>query len=128
MLSKDQLKTQGLAYARSLQTVVKTVGMFSPDHKVATSTIDRSYTLLNVLLKETRQFTIGFVEKRLMLNNLLTSDPNLAPLESELLRRGIGAITFEAGITQQAYKRALGILGTNHKVIEQAGGLLPFLD
>jgi HEAT repeat protein len=128
-LDRNQLKMQGLRYAKSLQMVMKTVIMFSADHKGAAQPIDNSYQMLNALLKQTRTFTLGFVDGRIMINNVLTqADRGLLSLENELLKRGIGAVTFEAGITLAAYKRAAGVLAVPTKHLEEIGGLLPWLD
>ena len=37
-----------------------------------------------------------------MLNNILTGEPALRPLENEFLKRGIGAIRFKAAEAQHA--------------------------
>jgi hypothetical protein len=99
MLDHAQLKTRGILFARSLLMVFKTVNMFSAEHNAAVAPIQHSYTLLNELLKDTGQFTIGFVDQRLMLNKVLTTEKTVLGLENEFLRRGIAAITFEAGLT-----------------------------
>src|SRR3954469_9219898 len=128
-LDQKTLKVQGLRYAKSLQMVMKTVIMFSAEHKGAAQSIDNSYQMLNALLKQTRTFTLGFVDGRIMINNVLTqADRGLQSLENELLKRGIGAVTFEAGITLAAYKRAAGVLAVPTKHLEEIGGLLPWLD
>src|SRR3954466_10838167 len=128
-LDRNQLKMQGLRYAKSLQMVMKTVIMFSADHKGATQPIETSYQMLNALLKQTRTFTLGFVDGRIMINNVLTqADRGLLSLENELLKRGIGAVTFEAGITLAGYKRAAGVLAVPTKHLEEIGGLIPWLD
>ena len=128
-LDRNQLKTQGLRYAKSLQMLMKTVIMFSADHKGANQPIANSYQMLNALLKQTRTFTLGFVDGRIMINNVLTqADKSLLSLENELLKRGIGAVTFEAGITLAAYKRAAGVLAVPVKHLEEIGGLIPWLD
>src|SRR3954462_10627526 len=128
-LDRNQLKMQGLRYAKSLQMVMKTVIMFSADHKGATQPIETSYQMLNALLKQTRTFTLGFVDGRVMINNVLTqADKGLLSLENELLKRGIGAVTFEAGITLAAYRRAASVLAVPTKHLEEIGGLLPWLD
>src|SRR4051795_4996572 len=94
---RNQLKIQGLRYAKSLQMVMKTVIMFSADHKGASQPIDSSYHMLNALLKQTRTFPLGFGAGRIMIKKVLAqSDKILQSLENELLKRGIGAVTFEA--------------------------------
>ncbi|HVP43893.1 MAG TPA: HEAT repeat domain-containing protein [Terriglobales bacterium] len=128
MLDKKQLKVQGLRYARSLQVVVRTVVMLSLDHKVAAGPLQASFDSLNHLLKETGRFTLGFVENRIMLNNLLTTDAGLVQLENEFLKRGYGAVTFEPGLTLSRYKAAISVLSANSKVIAEAGGAKKYLD
>src|SRR4051794_5764264 len=128
-LDQKTLKVQGLRYAKSLQMVMKTVIMFSAEHKGATQPIANSYQMLNGLLKQTRTFTLGFVDGRVMINNVLTqADRSLLSLENELLKRGIGAVTFEAGITLAGYRRAAGVLAVPVKHLEEIGGLIPWLD
>ena len=128
MDDKKQVKAQGLRFARSLQTLVKMVNMFSADHKSATGMLQRSYDLLNPLVKQSRHLTLGFVDQRILLNNILTAEDGLKPLENEFLKRGIGAVTFEAGITLTAYRNAISAIAANAKLIEESGGLLPFLE
>ena len=128
MASHDQQKNAALRYARSLQMVFKTVAMFSADHAAALAPLNTSFAMLNELVKKTRQFTIGFVDQRVMLNNILTVEKSLSSLENEFLKRGIGAITFDAGLTLAGYRRALAMLTAQPKVIEEAGGLLPYIE
>jgi HEAT repeat protein len=119
---------QGIRFARSLQTLMKMVNMFSADHKSAAGMLQRSYDFLNPLVKQSRHLTLGFVDQRVLLNNILTAEDSLKPLENEFLKRGIGAVTFEAGITLAAYRNAVGAISANLKLIEESGGLLPFLE
>ena len=128
MLDKKQLKVQGLRYARSLQVVMRTVVMLSIDHRVASGPLQVSFDSLNSLLKETGRFTLGFVENRIMLNNLLTTDAGLVQLENEFLKRGYGAVTFEPGLTLSRYKAAVAVLAANPKLIEEIGGAKKYLD
>lgn len=128
MLEKNQLKVQGLRFGRSLQTVIKMATMYAVDHQSAVRPIQSSYDILNALVKQTRYITLGFIEQRVMINNILTSDATVKPLENEFLKRGIGAVTFEAGITLAAYKNALAVLAANVRLIEESGGLMPFLE
>jgi len=80
MLDSKQIKTLGLRFARALQTTVKTVGVFTVDHKSSERPIQQSFLLLNNLLKEVGQFTLGFIDNQVMLNNLLTTDASLRHL------------------------------------------------
>ena len=128
MQEKSHLKSQGIRFARSLQTLVKMVNMFSAEHKSAAGLLQRTYDLLNPLLKQSRSLTIGFVEQRVLLNNILTAEESLKPLENEFLKRGIGAVTFDAGITLAAFRNAVAAISSNPKIIAEGGGLLPFLE
>ncbi len=128
MQDKKHLKVQGIRFARSLQTLLKMVNMFSADHKSTSGLMQRTYELLNPLVKQSRCLTVGFVDQRILLNNILTVEESLKPLENEFLKRGIGAVTFDAGITLTAFREAMACIGANPKVIEENGGLLPFLE
>ena len=128
MQDKKHLKVQGIRFARSLQTLMKMVNMFSAEHKSASGLLQRTYELLNPLLKQSKSLTIGFIDQRMLLNNILTAEESLKPLENEFLKRGIGAVTFDAGITLTAFRTAVGAIATNPKLIQESGGLLPFLE
>ena len=128
MQDKKHLKVQGIRFARSLQTLIKMVNMFSAEHKSASGLLQRTYELLNPLVKQARCLTLGFVDRRILLNNILTVEESLKPLENEFLKRGIGAITFDAGITLTAFREAVACIGANPRVIDEHGGLLPFLE
>jgi HEAT repeats len=123
-----QIKALGLRFARGLQMTVKTAMMFTVDHKSVERPIQQSFELLNTLLKEVGQFTFGFVDNQIMLNNLLTTDLSLRHLETEFLKRGITAVTFEPGLTLGRYRKVLSVLVASSKAIEEAGGTLSFLD
>jgi HEAT repeat protein len=128
MLDSKQIKTLGLRFARALQTTVKTAGVFTVEHKSCERPIQQSFLLLNNLIKEVGQFTFGFIDNQVMLNNLLTNEPSLRSLETEFLKRGIAALTFEPGLTVARYTRVISLLASNVANFEAAGGLLVFLD
>src|SRR5579864_6501007 len=128
MLDNKQIKTLGLRFARALQTTIKTVGVFTIEHKSAERPIQQSFLLLNNLQKEVGQFTFGFVDNQVMLNNLLTSEPSLRYLETEFLKRGVAAITFEPGLTVGRYTKVIQVLAAYTSDIEAVGGFLVFLD
>jgi hypothetical protein len=128
MLDGKQLKALGLRFARALHTTIKTAIIFTVDHRSVERPIQQSFEFLNHLLKDAGQFTFGFVDNQVMLNNLLTTDASLRQLETEFLKRGIAAVTFEPGLTLGRYKRVVNLLSASTKVIENAGGLLVFLD
>ncbi|MGA3326525.1 MAG: HEAT repeat domain-containing protein [Terriglobia bacterium] len=127
MAEKTHLKAEGLAFGHSLQTAFKTVIMYSVDHPAAERATAQIYASLNKLLGQTQQFTFGFLNKRVLINDLLTDDETLTHIEGEFFRRGIGAITFSAGITLSEFKRGLAVVATRPKVIEEKGGIQPFL-
>jgi hypothetical protein len=89
--------------------------------------LQHSFDQLNEIVKQLRQFTIGFVDQRVMINNILTSEPALKTLETEFLKRGIGAVTFEAGITMAVYRRVIAVLAVSPKALEEKGGLHAYL-
>lgn len=126
--NKQQIKALGLRFARGLQMTVKTAVMFTVDHKSVERPIQQSFELLNALLKEVGQFTFGFVDNQVMLNNLLTTDLSLRHLETEFLKRGITAVTLEPGLTLGRYRKVINLLAASSKAIEEAGGTLNFLD
>jgi HEAT repeat protein len=128
MSDSKQIKALGLRFARALQMTLKTAVMFTVEHKSVERPIQQSFLLLNNLLKETGQFTFGFIDNQVMLNNVLTTDTTLRQLETELLKRGIAAVTFEPGLTLGRYKKVISVLAVPSKVIDQVGGLLSYLD
>jgi len=128
MLNSQQLKSLGLRFARALQMTVKTAVLFTVEHNSVERPIQSSFQFLNNLLKETGQFTFGFVDNQVVLNNLLTTDTSIQQLQTEFLKRGIAAVTFEPGLTLARYKRVVGLLAVPTKNIDDAGGILRFLD
>ena len=128
MLDPKQLKVQGLRYGRTLQTLVRICSVFNVDHPSAIGPAQHSFDTLNALVKQAREFTFGFVDRQVVLNNILTTEPALQPLENEFLKRGIGAVKFKAGLTLAAYKQVIAILCVPPKIIEEAGGARYFLD
>src|SRR5262249_47655187 len=128
MSDNKQIKALGLRFARALQMTHKTAVMFTVEHKSVERPIQQSFLLLNNLLKETGQFTFGFIDNQVMLNNVLTTDTSLHNLETEFLKRGMAAVTFEPGLTLGRYKRVISVLAVRSKTIDETGGLLSFLD
>lgn len=128
MLDGKQIKVLGLRFARALQTTVKTAGVFTIEHKSCERPIQQSFMLLNNMLKEVGNFTFGFVDNQILINNLLTHDTSLRNLETEFLKRGIAAITFEPGLTLARYKKVVHVLAASSSSIETSGGILGFLD
>jgi HEAT repeats len=128
MSDAKQLKAQGLRFGRSFQMAIRTSVMFTADHPSLERPIEQSFNLLNELLKQFGQFTIGFVDNQILINTVLTTDPALAQLEKEFLKRGIAAFTFEAGLTLARYRRIIAVLSAAPTVIEQAGGIREYLE
>lgn len=127
MAEKSTLKPEGLAFGHALQTAFKIAVMYSVDHPATERAVAQSYALLNKLLGYTQQFTFGFLNKRVMINDLLTDDNTLSSIEGEFFRRSIGAITFSAGITLGEFKRGLAVVATRPKTIEEKGGIQTFV-
>jgi HEAT repeat protein len=128
MLDSKQVKNLGLRFARALQMTVKTAGVFTIEHKSCERPVQQSFLLVNNLLKEVGQFTFGFVDNQVMLNNLLTTDASVRHLETEFLKRGVAGITFQPGLTLSRYKKVVHVLSAPTAMIEAAGGFLAFLD
>ncbi|HMK31774.1 MAG TPA: HEAT repeat domain-containing protein [Terriglobales bacterium] len=128
VLEQKQLKPVGLRYARTLQIAVRTAIMLGVEHPVTSGPIQQSFDQLILILKQTRELVIGFVDDRLMLNNLLTKESGVAHLENEFLKRGIGAVRFEPGLTLARYRQVVGVLSTAPKLIAAQGGPRVFLE
>src|SRR3990172_8589517 len=99
MIDKNQWKSQGLAFGRNLQRAFKIVLLYSPDHPAGQDSLEQAYSMLTDLLKQNPQFTFGFFNQRVLLNDLLTTDSNLASLQSDFAKRSIAAVTFQVGVT-----------------------------
>ena len=127
MVDKTQLKTQGLAFGRNLQRAYKIVLLYSPDHQGAQDSLQQSYSKLTELLKLRPQFTFGFFNQRVLLNDLLTADPALASLQADFSKRNIAAVTFQLGVTFREFKRCLGLIVTKQEVIEASDGIDAFV-
>lgn len=127
MAEKSTLKAEGLAFGHALQTALKTAVMYSIDHPATDRSTAQVYAQLSKLLGQTQQFTFGFLNKRVLINELLTDDNTLSQVESEFFRRSIGALTFAAGITLGEFKHGLAVVATRPKVIEEKGGIQTFL-
>src|SRR5260370_29099831 len=128
MLDGQQLKSLGLRCARALHMTIKTAVMYTVEHKSVERPIQQSFQFLNPMHKETGQFTFGSVDNQVMLNNLLTTETSLRHLETEFLKRGVAAVTFEQGLTLGRYKKVISLLSAPSKVIDEAGGVLVFLE
>lgn len=128
MLDTKQLKAQGIRFGRSFQMALRTSVMFTPKHPSAVRPIEQSFQLLNELLKQTGQFTMGFVDNQILINNVLTTEPGLEQLKKEFLKRGIAALTFEVGLTLARYKNIIAVLSASASTIEEAGGIREYLE
>ncbi len=102
--------------------------MFSADHPSLERPLEQSFNFLNDLLKQTGQLTIGFVDNQVLINSVLTTEPGLAQLQKEFLKRGIAAFTFEPGLTLARYKRIIAVLSAPATTIDQAGGIREYLE
>lgn len=127
-VEKMAFKALGQRYGRSLYSAIKMATLFSADHHNSSRPIQQSFDSLVELLKGNSKLTFGFVDERILINHILTSDATLAPLQKEFLKRGIGGVIFEPGLTLARYKRVIGILATSPKAIEAQGGPEVFLE
>jgi len=123
MVDKNKLKMEGLKFGRLLQSVYRLAAMFTVEHRAADGAVKQSYEALNLLVKQVQQFTFGFLDHRVLLNNILTPDRSLRILESEFSKRGLGAVTFPAGITLGGYRRVLSVICANPEEISRQGGV-----
>jgi HEAT repeats len=126
-MDRTQLKTEGVAFGRVLQTGHKSVVMYSGDHPAVERAAQQAFEALNSMLQYMPQLIFGFMNGRLLLNDFLTSEPTLRLLDAEFARRGIAAVTFMAGISLAEFRQTLNILAAKPREIEEAGGLAPFL-
>lgn len=128
MLDSKQVKGLGLQFARALQVAIKTAAVFPIEHKSSERPIQQSFDFLASVLKASGSFTLGFIEKEVMLNKILTSDPSLRPLETEFTKRGVAAITFDPGIGFASYKKLIYLFAAPSPNVETTGGFLPYLN
>jgi hypothetical protein len=124
-MQQDEKRNKALAlgFARSFQTCVRTAVTFSVNHPPAAVQFQQAYDSLNVLLKQYGQFTLGFVDQRVLLNKVLTTDKNLGPLENEFGKRGIAAVGFEVGVTLADFRKAIEIVSAAPTHIMEEGGI-----
>src|SRR5438270_5998044 len=122
MVDKNKLKFEGLKFGRLLQSVYRLAAMFTVEHRAADSAVKQSYEALNLIVKLVNQFTFGFLDHRVLLNNILTPDRSLRLLESEFSKRGLGAVTFPAGLTLGGYRRGLSVICSSPEQIDTNRG------
>ena len=127
-VEKTNVKTLGQRYGRSLYSAIKMATIFSVNHHNCDRPLQQSFDLLVELLKGKGKLTFGFVEQRVLINHILTSDAALEPLQKEFLKRGVGGVIFEPGLTLARYQRVIELLATSPKVIEARGGPEVFLE
>lgn len=127
MIEKNQLKKEGLAFGRSLQRAYKLVMLYSAEHPAADEPISTAYSTLNTILRRSPQFTFGFYNQRVLLNDLLTPDTTLDSLAAEMFKRGIMGVSFSLGLTLRDFRRGMGILAVKPELIEAAGGSTIYL-
>ena len=126
-MDKNQLKREGLMFGRTFQRAYKLTTLYGSDHVSSEDPLQRASDALNKMLKQTPQFTFGFHNRRVLLNELLISETVLDSLEEEFFKRGIAAVTFILGLTYREFKRGVGILGTKKETIEEGGGISVFV-
>jgi len=122
VLDQKQFKNCALRYARELQIAIRTSSMLSVEHTVAARPVQQSFKSLSALLEQTGDFTLGFVNNRVMLNKILTTVSGLSQLENDFLRHGVGAVQFETGVTLRSYQQLVGLIATPLKSLDAQGG------
>jgi HEAT repeat protein len=121
------LRTQGLQFVKTLQSVLRLFILYSSNHPQAQSLIQRALVSLNQVLEQTGVLSIGFQFNSIILNSLPVSDSSLSWLAGEFTKRGIGFLAFSRGMDQAALANALSVLAMSPDAIEQKGGLAAFL-
>ncbi len=119
-------KAQALNFARTFQTCIRTAITFGVGHPPAALQMQQGFDTLNGLLKQFGQFTLGFVDQRILLNKVLTTDKNLNPLENEFGKRGIGAVTFDVGVTFNDFRKCIEIASAPAASIVEEGGIAAY--
>jgi len=127
MEDDKRIKAQALSFARTFQTCIRTTVTFGINHPPAAAQLQQCYDALNNLLKQFGQFTLGFVDQRVLLNKVLTTEKNLTPLENDFGKRNIGAVTFDVGLTLADFKRAVEVISVAPSIISEEGGLAAYL-
>lgn len=129
MDEKSLLKMEGMKFGRLLLSVFRISSMFSPTHRAADVAVRQSFEALNAIVLRVQQFTFGFMDHRVLINNILIPpDRTLKVLEAEFSKRGLGAVTFPAGIALGAYRRVLAVICASPNKIEQEGGIKKYFD
>jgi len=127
MEDDKRIKAQALHFARTFQTCIRTAVTFGINHPPAALQMQQCYDALNAILKQFGQFTVGFVDQRVLLNKVLTTEKGLHPLENEFGKRNIGAVQFEVGLTLSDFKRSIEVISVSPGVISEEGGLAAYL-
>ncbi len=123
----DESKLQGLSFGRSLQVAWKGTTIYSVDHPAVQASLQQAYAKLQPLLQERQRFTFGFSDGRILLDNVLTTDVSLAPLEAEFKKRDIVALAFSSGVTVAELKEMLRLISIPPKAAADAGGIEVYL-
>src|SRR5262249_48470865 len=109
-VEKAAFKALGQRFGRGLYSAIKMAMLFSANHHNCQRPIQQSFDALVELLKGTSKLTFGFVDQRVLINHILTSDVTLEPLQKEFLKRGIGGVIFLPRLPLARYKRVIDIL------------------
>lgn len=127
MEDDKRIKAQALAFARTFQTCIRTTVTFGINHPPAAAQLQQCYDALNNLVKQFGHFTLGFIDQRVLLNKVLTTEKGLGPLENDFGKRNIGAVTFEVGLTVADFRRAVEVISVAPSIIAEEGGLAAYL-
>jgi hypothetical protein len=123
----DDSKLQGLNFGRSLQVAWKGTTIYSVDHPAVQASLQQAFARLQPLLLDRQRFTFGFSDGRILLDNMLTTDVSLAPLEAEFKKRDIAALAFSPGVTIADLKEMLRLISFPPKAAVDAGGIEVYL-
>jgi hypothetical protein len=123
----DDSKLQGLSFGRSLQVAWKGTTIYSVDHPAVQASLQQAFARLQPLLLGRQRFTLGFSDGRVLLDNVLTTDISLAPLEAEFKKRDIAALAFSPGVTVADLKEMLRLISIPPQAAVEAGGIEVYL-
>jgi HEAT repeat protein len=123
---RTSMKSRALDFGRSFQLLYKSAALYSIEHEVVQQQVQRAYAALTTVLQATQELTFGFAEGRVLINNVLTTENSLAPLQSEFSKRGIAAICFGSGISLLQFKKAIELFSVSPKTLVAAGGIIAY--
>lgn len=119
----NDIKAQGLSFARSLQMAFRGAAIYSPDHPAVLANLEQAFARLSVMLEACPQVTFGFSKGSPAVNGMAAADPSLAALEAEFKKRDVGSLWFSSAVNRADFRRLMKIIGSPPAKVVEAGGL-----